>query len=326
MRKITLNIASGNSQGLQNDVSILKDALKTIELNELKMRNFSGADSKLFNFLQLFLMLVERYIFNRKQITVHLEEIYQEISHFSDVNILIPNQEWLRSGTRKAIKPSTLIWCKTQYAVKQLQHLNNNVEYLGFCSRDLLDADITPDFNSFIHIAGKSEQKGTIPILNVWQKHPEWPTLTVVSRRKEHTEFKAENIKVITDFLSENALKTIINESGIHLCPSEAEGFGHNIVEAMSTNSIVVTTNAPPMNDLIATDERCLVNYNRTDKRYFSELFFIDEDDLERVILSLISLPNNERISIANKNRTRFLDTKSQYEKKLGDLLKTCLN
>ncbi|MFT7005544.1 MAG: hypothetical protein ACJAXJ_000042 [Colwellia sp.] len=321
MKKITFNIASGNSQGLTNDAIILTNVLTELYGGNVNIRHFSGSDTKLTNIKKLLSLIINKYLFQQKQITFHLEEIYTEISPFSNQNILIPNQEWLRTGTQKAIKPETHIWCKTHYAVKQLKHLNDNVEYLGFCSRNLLDESITPNFNAFIHIAGKSEQKGTIAILNVWQKHPEWPLLKVISRREEHLEYQAENIEFITEFLTECQLKSLINQCGVHLCPSESEGFGHNIVEAMSANSIVVTTNAPPMNELIHPDEICLVNYNKTDKRYFSELFFIDKSHFEVKITQLIAMKELDKINIFKQNQSKFDKLKVQFVKQLQSKL-----
>ena len=326
MQKITFNIASGNSQGLTNDAIILTNALTEIYGKNVNIRHFSGSDTKFTNIKKLLALIICKYFLQQKQITFHLEEIYTEISPFSNQNILIPNQEWLRTGTQKAIKPETHIWCKTHYAVKQLKHLNDNVEYLGFCSRNLLDESITPNFNAFIHIAGKSEQKGTIAILNVWQKHPEWPLLKVISRREEHLEYQAENIEFITEFLTEYQLKTLINQCGVHLCPSESEGFGHNIVEAMSANSIVVTTNAPPMNELIHPDESCLVNYNKTDKRYFSELFFVDEKNLENTIEQCMALPITEKNAIAEQNKQRYSELKEQFKKAIQSKLINIVN
>tara|TARA_R110001583_G_scaffold7158_5_gene35646 strand:+ start:16831 stop:17811 length:981 start_codon:yes stop_codon:yes gene_type:complete len=321
MKKITFNIASGNSQGLTNDAIILTNALTELYGGNVNIRHFSGSDTKFTNIKKLLSLIINKYLFQQKQITFHLEEIYTEISPFSDKNILIPNQEWLRTGTQKAIKPETHIWCKTHYAVKQLKHLNDNVEYLGFCSRNLLDESITPNFNAFIHIAGKSEQKGTIAVLDVWQKHPEWPLLKVISRREEHLEYQAENIEFITEFLTECQLKSLINQCGVHLCPSESEGFGHNIVEAMSANSIVVTTDAPPMNELIHPDEICLVNYNKTDKRYFSELFFIDKSHFEAKIIQLIAMKELDKINIFKQNQSKFDKLKVQFVKQLQSKL-----
>ncbi|MGJ8694376.1 MAG: glycosyltransferase [Thalassotalea sp.] len=324
MKKIQFNIAFGNSQGLKNDALIIEHALRNVIGKQHKIRLFSGADSKIINIKKLLSLVIDKLCL-KKQVTFHLEEIYQELSYFCNENILIPNQEWLRSHTQKAITNKTHIWCKTQYAVKQLSHLNNNVSFLGFCSRDMNDENIQPDFNKFIHIAGKSEQKGTTPLLDVWKKHPEWPTLTVISRRDEHLKYQSNNIHIIAEFISEEKLKMLINSHGIHLCPSESEGFGHNIVEALSVGAIVLTTNAPPMNELINFDANCLIDFSRKETRYFSELFFVSEITLENSIAKALGWSDEEKLYSGRLSLKKYNELNANFHSNISLLKKHSL-
>lgn len=51
---------------------------------------------------------------------------------------------------------------------------------------------------------------------------------------------------------------------GVHICPSEREGFGHYINEARAASALVITTNHPPMNELITAATGVLIPAQHT--------------------------------------------------------------
>jgi len=51
--------------------------------------------------------------------------------------------------------------------------------------------------------------------------------------------------------------------SGIHLCPSEREGYGLYIAEAMAAGALVIATNHPPMNELVTNATGLLIEPER---------------------------------------------------------------
>jgi len=321
MTQNTLNISSGNSTGLSNDALILKQALNQC-LPDLKVRHFSGAKSKLSNALLLLQLACDKYILRQKQYTLHLEELYTEVMRFSDTNILIPNQEWLRSGTQNLINPDIVLWCKTHYACQQLSSLSENINYLGFSSFDRMDTNISRDAQKYLHVAGKSAQKGTLPLLQLWASHPEWPLLQVISRRAEHQVFKRENIVIISDFISTQQLSEIMNTSVFHLCPSESEGFGHNIVEALSVGAIVLTTNAAPMNELVLPEFGFLVQWQSKTKQYFSEMHVIDNEHLEQTIIKMLQISEHHRQLMQNKSREHYLYMAHNFNNNINTQIK----
>ena len=320
----TINLASGNSTGLSNDALILKQALIN-EGWEGKLRHFSGTNSKLVNIWLLLQLVVDKYILQTHQYTLHLEELYSELIPFSEHNILIPNQEWLRSGTQQLITKNTKFWCKTQYACQKLDSLSQQITFLGFSSPDRRDSNIQRKTNHYIHVAGKSDQKGTIPLLNVWQQHPEWPILRVISRNPAHQGYKQSNIELISDFLTEEQLSLLMNESVFHLCPSESEGFGHTIVEALSIGAIVITTNAPPMNELVDSECGFLVDWKSKKKQYFSEMHSIDEQDLESVISKTLVLTEQKIKAMQVKSRLKYQYNTKQFHHQLISNIQTLI-
>ena len=72
-------------------------------------------------------------------------------------------------------------------------------------------------------------------MLAAWRKHPEWPNLVVVqSPRHARPGPPAENIDHRIGYIGDEALRGLQNRCRFHVCPSEVEGFGHYLVEALS--------------------------------------------------------------------------------------------
>jgi glycosyltransferase involved in cell wall biosynthesis len=325
MPSAEINIVYSDSRGLFNDGVIIEKMISEIYPRPPKVRHFNGWDSRLNQRRSAIGLLLSKYVLRRRQVTFHLEDIFPQLSRFSDVNVLFPNQEWLRQRTLNEIDDKTLIWCKTKYAKARLEHLNQNVSFVGFWSKDLLEPNVSPDYSKFLHLAGKSEQKGTLTLLELWKKHPDWPSITVVYRsQKELVEsYAAPNITIINEFVSEQRLRNLMNTHGIHLCPSESEGFGHNIGEALSIGAYVVTTNAPPMNELVKPDYGSLVESKYSGDRDLSEMFKVIPSALEHIIESLIVRPPTAEAK--EGSRKAFMKLKQQFkrnlEKKLNELL-----
>jgi glycosyltransferase involved in cell wall biosynthesis len=67
------------------------------------------------------------------------------------------------------------------------------------------------------------------------------------------------NVTLIREHLSDAEYRRLQNEHRFHLCPSQTEGFGHYLVEAMSCRAVVVTLDAEPMNELVTAERGVLV-------------------------------------------------------------------
>ena len=139
--------------------------------------------------------------------------------------------------------------------------------FISFTSADRYDAGCRRNYDAFFHLAGSSDQKGTAPLVDLWRAHPEWPTLTIVQHPNNRLDVQAPNITYISEHIDDEKLRRLRNEMGVHVCPSEAEGFGHSIVEAMSCRALVVTTDAPPMNEIVSADCGVLVEVPKGRRR-----------------------------------------------------------
>ncbi|MCK4359388.1 MAG: glycosyltransferase family 4 protein [Candidatus Cloacimonetes bacterium] len=85
-------------------------------------------------------------------------------------------------------------------------------------------------------------------------------------------------------------LYDLYKEGDIYLAPSRKEGLGLPIYEAMSCGFPVITTNAPPMNEVIS-DERLLVKTKN------------NEPDLDDLISKMVFVVNTYLGNISRQNR-----------------------
>ena len=95
-------------------------------------------------------------------------------------------------------------------------------------------------------------------LLAAWRLHPEWPRLTVVqAERHARRGPVAPNIEHHIGYLDDNALRWLQNRHQFHVCPSQAEGYGHHLVEALSVGAVVLATDAAPMNEHVRPNAAC---------------------------------------------------------------------
>lgn len=254
-----VRIMHHNTQGLRNDAIILKEIL-----NEMHQVN-------VFVYEEIHLVRNDNIEnLSHVDIQIFLEHIYNYALKFSRHNIFIPNIEWLNKKDYDTIisNKSIEILAKTVTCLNQMNNFNikNKVIYTSWTSKDMYDENVQQE-KSFLHVKGISKYKNSQLLLDVWLKNPQWPLLNIINYGIENTNGYlrldkpikiAENIILYQYKVDENTLKYLMNVCKYHICPSYSEGWGHYIVEGLSCNKIVITTNLPPMNEHIKSSE-CLI-------------------------------------------------------------------
>lgn len=290
-----------NGKGLEASREILKNELEALghlvyekDLKEKKCKNCPKVDLNIF-----------------------FETINPRWLNLAAVNWFIPNPEWYDQSL--PLDQIDLILCRTREVERVFNALNQRTSYIGFSSRDCLCEGIEKDYNLCLHVAGGSHYKGTKAILKAWEGRGELPHLTLLTHLPIHCHVQP-NVEWIRERLQLPDLRIYQNSCGIHLCPSETEGFGHYLMEAMSTGAIVITTDAPPMNEFIE-DERCLVPYSRTAQCMLATRYFVDPEELVKRIENLMALPAEELKRIGNDNRARYLKKSEEFHSYLKQLM-----
>ncbi|RDS82201.1 glycosyltransferase [Dyella monticola] len=254
-------------------------------------------------------------------VNVMLERIRPEFARAARRNVLIPNPEYFRPQDKAALSTMDAVWVKTQHAQRLFQTLGANTRYIGFTSTDRLDPSV-PRQRAFFHGPGRSGNKGTQALLALWRKHPQWPTLTVAWRRKRvEIDTLPANVTLIREHVSDADYRRLQNAHQFHLCPSQTEGFGHYLVEAMSCRAVVVTLDAEPMNELVAAERGVLVPAQAIGVQDLSTCYGFDEAAMEAAIERCISMDDAAVERMGEAARAWYERNHANFPQRLLDAL-----
>lgn len=279
-----------------------------------------------FERIRHFMRQVPR-LFLPYKIQVHLEQIHREQFRLGRWNLVFINPEWTDASVFRKMKHAPWILCKTRHALQLCDGLGPTVRYLGFTSEDQWDPAVEKDYRLFLHVAGQSDYKGTRVLHSVWSHHPEWPKLHILYSNVNHYGEEREplpplsNVEVHGKWIADEDFRKLSNRCGVHLCPSEMEGFGHTLMEGMSTGAILVTTDGPPMNELVRPDRGVLVEAKETGRNFMSPRFSVKEEALEAAVGSLLQKSEEERRRLGQASRQYFLTNDAAFRQRFRDFL-----
>jgi glycosyltransferase involved in cell wall biosynthesis len=265
--------------------------------------------------------------------------------------IYIPNAEMTSDEQiQNALALCDEVWHKCDLSKKVFQLFTSSEPLDGdllqvstaFTSRDLFMPNVPKQWkNRILHMYGTSYAKGTADLVKLWAAHPQWPTLTLIGHPAflgdPHVLQKARNIEYMHS-VDNQMHPFMMNAHGIHICTSSAEGWGHYIVEAMSCGAVVLTTDAPPMNEHVRDGDtgfiipiakafpfrdhanRVLGDWrgNNTAKwNYFSP------EGFAKVLEKVLAMPDAELQAVGGRAREWYLRNHRQFEETIENRLRS---
>jgi len=257
----------------------------------------------------------------RCDINLFLGPFFPEWLPFASKNVWIPNPEGFYEHQRKFLPWIDLVLAKTRFTERIFRGLGRPTEFISFTSRDQFDRQIPRAYMGFLH-AGSSPYKGTKRLIESWKAHPKWPELTVIHHAIPNPD--APNIRTIPEHLPDSEYRQLQNATGFHLCCSEAEGFGHYIMEAMSCGVVTFTTDGPPMNELVQPSRGILVNcLDETEPVGLSQRYFFKPKSLEEAIERARNLDEVTLRQLGSSARAFFLENDRFFRQRFIEVMKS---
>lgn len=256
------------------------------------------------------------------RLNLMLEHVRAEYLPWAEINVLVPNPEYLLRSDISLLARMDCVFAKTRHAEEILARLGCRTEYIGFTSNDRLDSQVART-HAFIHVAGKSGNKGTQAVLDAWRQNPHWPQLTLVQRSRHPPQGAADpgNVLRLTEYMADDALKRLQNSHRFHLCPSRTEGFGHYLMEALGVGAVTLTTDGAPMNELVAAERGILIPAARTGRQATAITWLVDASGVAEAIERALALDEEQCEALGRAAREFFLQNDRLFRDRMVAVL-----
>jgi glycosyltransferase involved in cell wall biosynthesis len=328
-------IGWNNGRGLSHDLRLLRETLESLG-HEVY---FTETGPKRHRLTPAALWLRARLIWQwlrhgcrgswKFDANIMLEHVRPAYVGVARRNLFIPNPEWMSPRDERHLHRIDALLAKTRTAAAIFEARGIRTLYIGFRSTDCLIPE-TPRQPRFLHLAGASRMKGTRRLLALWRRHPEWPPLLVLQSAQTaqgipDTPARDNVVHRIGTLADLAEVRQLQNSHVFHLCLSEAEGWGHYIAEAMSCGAVVLTCDAPPMNELVRPDRGLLVAATPSGQLNAAMRYQFDEASLEATVEYASTLDAARYTEIGARARTWFEANQRSFAGLLQDALQKLL-
>jgi hypothetical protein len=238
--------------------------------------------------------------------------------------ICVANPEWLTErdlGVARAL--GTEFWHKTRHGLGQVSEFlpGSGHKFIGFTSPGLSARDT--DYDRFAHFAGKSRTRHTQQVLDIWRADPGLPDIRVHSfggplHLPEWVTLR--NVSLHLGFMEGEAHAQEFARHGVHLCTSQVEGFGHYINEARSMGALIITLDAPPMNELVDRDSGILIAPDRHQALNCGVQYFATGEAIRAAVDEALGLSQAQRRALGQAARHRFVTEGQDFVRRLRAL------
>lgn len=256
-------------------------------------------------------------------VTIFVEVINpQHIAKDSQV-WLIPNSEWWLPGFNGTLNLVHKVLCKTHDCLRIWSKKvgADKCQYIGWEALDLCDPTIERK-PTFLHLAGKSATKNTQAVAAAWRDYGLPYKLTVASWHPHVNHYckGIPNVNWVERF-SEDQLRQVMNENIFHIMPSSYEGYGFAIHEALGCGGVVITVDAPPMNESTGIPLGLRIPVDKIGRFHDAPSYTVCASDIAKRVYLAVDKPAETWIGWRSIARESFLQDREDFRNRFGALI-----
>jgi hypothetical protein len=276
---------------------------------------------------------------NQAEVNFFIEVVNPALFVFAPKNIWIPNPEWTYKNWEPYAQMVDEIWVKTHEAEKIFENWSSKVRYVGWTSIDKVMPE-RKNFHKAIVPVGTNIWRNPRPIIQTYmriQKHnstffKELPELHIVHDPNRvplapiPEELKSKII-LHSECMPEKAYDELLQECGLCVVMSAAEGFGHAVNEAMSAGCILMLSPIDPFIEIAPKNAFWVSELKKTPHpQCMADLYDIDMESLLEAFECYGAYNFNIRKKMSQDCRDLYEKRHQEFIVRITDILKDSLS
>jgi hypothetical protein len=275
------------------------------------------------------------------EVNFFLEVINPSLFPYAGKNIWIPNPEWTYKTWTPYCAMVDEIWVKTHEAERLFREAcpAAMIRHVGWTSIDKVMPEKKNYWKAIVPV-GKNMWRSPIPILQVYRivakRDPSLfrnlPELHIV-HAPEYVAAPpipdeiAEKVKLHSEVLSEKDYDELLQECGLCICLSAAEGFGHAVNEAMSAGCLLMLSPIDPLLELTGKEGVLWVSELKQtpNPHCLGTLMDIEQKSLYDALVVYASSQFGWKKGKSNTMRDRYEANHKAFVERMTETLKTVL-
>lgn len=279
------------------------------------------------------------------EVNFFIEVINPVLFTYASKNIWIPNQEWTRKTWLPYAKMVDEIWVKTHEAEKLIYDWSHEsvmerppiIKYVGWTSIDKVMPE-RKNYHKAIVPTGTNLWRNPRPIIQAYMRVLQTDPKLYIVLPELHIVFDPAHISLpdLPDNLAskiifhkgvmpETEYDALLQECGLCICLSAAEGFGHAVNEAMSTGTLLLLSPIGPFMEL-TNNALWVSELKRTPHpQCLGDLYDIDPASLIDTLQYYLTLNFHQRKHDSTRMREEYEARHQKFVKNFEEILKDTL-